>query len=463
MGHAFLLALGLYFLAQVAIRVVQQGALELDEAEQVFDAQRLRLGYGSQPPLYAWLQWTVFQLTGVNHVGLSVLKNALLFALYASVYQLARLLLGALAAMAIAASLVLLVPLGWEAQIDRTHSLLATALAAGALWTYFALLREPGKRHWVLLGLLLGLGMQSKYNFVVFALGLAAASLLVREHRKQVWTGDIWIAVSVAALCLLPHASWFIEQFDTATAQTLNKMNDIDPHAGYATNVASGIKHLLLSIASFVTPLWIVLAFAYRSPRHGTLRSNAPDARFFFWFYTSALACIAALVLSGHLAHIKSRWLQPLLFSVPLACFVVFVPESPSVYRRLLRIAIVVGLAMMVVLAVRPQLQLAFGRNSRIHEPFPELASELGRRFPDTRLVAVEDRYVGGNVRMQWPTVSVILLDELCGQAPFVEGRVLVLTQAPLRGCPGLAVVQAGQVSPASLRFNYALVERQRK
>jgi hypothetical protein len=470
-GKAFLLALGVYFLLQVVIRVVQQGALELDEAEQVFDAQQLLLGYGSQPPLYAWLQWLVFQIAGVSHFGLAVLKNALLFALYASVFQLARQQLGTLAAAAISSSLVLLVPLGWEAQIDRTHSLLATALAAGALWTYFALVRKPDRLRRVLLGLLLGLGMQSKYNFVIFVAALAAASLLVREHRKAIWTRDMWITVPVAALCLMPHAAWFVEQADAATGATLDKMNDIDPDAGYGANVASGFKHLLLSIASFVTPLWIVLLFAYRSRGHGTLQLKTPQARFFLWLYGTGLACVAALVLTGYLAHIKSRWLQPLLFSVPLACFVIFPPKSPPVYRRLLLIAVAVGLAMMVALSMRPQLQAALGRQSRISQPYPELASELLRRFPDVKVVAVQDRDVGGNLLMHMPGVRVLLLEELCRQAPSIEGSVLLLVRAGrgrngARGCSGVVVAERGRVSARSigqqgesLLFAYALVK----
>jgi 4-amino-4-deoxy-L-arabinose transferase-like glycosyltransferase len=473
--NLFLLGLALYFLVQIVIRVVQQGALTLDEAEMVFDARDLRLGYGIQPPLYTWLQWLVFQFSGVTHFGLSVLKNVSMFALYVCVFQLARMLLGTLAGAAIASSLALLVPLGWDAAIDRTHSLLATALAAGTLWTYFVLLRKPGRLRNALLGLLIGLGMLSKYNVAIFVLGLAAASLLVREHRKLIWTRDLWITVSVATLCLLPHAAWFIDQIDTATTETLNKMVAGDHRAGYAENVARGAKHFILSIASFITPLWFALAVAYRSPWAGTLQLQAPQARFFLWLFGTGLACIAALVLSGHLSHIKSRWLQTLLFALPLACFVIFPPQKPVVYRRLLVFSAVAGLVMLVGLTVRPQLKSAFGNGSRIAEPYPELTAELVRRFGEFKVVAVQNRWIGGNVRLQLPHVRVLTLDELCGQAPFPEDRVLVLIEAGqkrrggpgLERCRGLDVLERGQIgahypgsAQNSLLFNYALVKR---
>jgi 4-amino-4-deoxy-L-arabinose transferase-like glycosyltransferase len=476
--NVFLLALALYFLIQIVIRVVQKGALTLDEAEMVFDSQQLRLGYGIQPPLYTWLQWLVFQFTGVTHFGLSVLKNASIFALYVCVFQLARLLLGTLAAAAITSSLALLVPLGWDAFIDRTHSLLATALAAGALWTYFLLLRKPDRLRSALLGLLIGLGMLSKYNFAIFVLGLVAASLLVSEHRKAIWTRDMWITVSVATLCLLPHAAWFIQQLDTATAETLNKMKAGDHRAGYAENVARGSKHFFLSIASFITPLWAALAIAYRSPRAGTLQLRTPQARFFLWLFGTGLACIAALVLSGHLSHIKSRWLQTLLFALPLAWFVIFPPQTPAVYRRLLVVTAGAALVMLVGLSMRPQLKSAFGNGSRIAEPYPELTAELVRRFGEFKVVGVQNRWIGGNVRIQLPQVRTLTLDELCAQAPFPGERVLVLIEAGqkrrggpgLERCPALDVVERGQISAHypdsmqnSLLFNYALVKREPK
>jgi 4-amino-4-deoxy-L-arabinose transferase-like glycosyltransferase len=475
-ANGFLLALGLYFLLQLMIRVAQHGALALDEAEQVFDSQQLLLGYGSQPPLYVWLQWLVFEVFGVSHLGLAVLKNAVLFALYACVFQLARRLLGTLAGAAIAASLVLIVPLAWDAAIDRTHSLLATALAAGALRTYFALLEKPDKLRWALLGLLIGLGMQSKYNYAIFVLGLTAASLMVREHRKVIWTRDLWIAVCTAVVCLLPHAAWFIQQFDTATAETLDKMVDKDYRSGYAVHVANGFKHLFLAIASFITPLWIVLAFAYRSPHQGRLQLQAPQARFFLWLHGVGLVCIAALILSGHLAYIKSRWLQTLLFSLPLAWFVIFPPQRQVVYRRLLLVAAAAALLTLAGLSLRPQIQFALGRDSRISQPYPELASELERRFAGVRVMAVPDRWVGGDVRIQLPRIRVLLLSELCRQAPLIDGAVLVLEEPAsahkagqgLAQCPALAVVERGQIGAQSgrrkentLLFNYALVKRQ--
>jgi 4-amino-4-deoxy-L-arabinose transferase-like glycosyltransferase len=472
--QAFLLASGIFFLIHTLLRTAQQGALEIDEAELLFYSQQFQLGYSNQPPLYTWLQWAVFEVFGVNHAGLAALRNVLLYALYACMFRLSKPLLGALAAAAVSSSMLLIVPLGWEALIDRTHSTLATALGAGALWTYYTLLQRPGRWRMALLGALLGLGMLSKYNFIIFIIGLVAASLAVPEHRRQIWNSSLWIAVAAGTLCVLPHAAWFLQHLHTATSDTLDKMQIGSHGSTYASHVSNGFKNLFVSILSFISPLWLLLAFAYRSPRQAQRRFNTPDARFFLWMYAVGLAVVVAILLTGQMANFKSRWVQPLLFSVTLVCFVCFpAVRGSDVYRRVLLGSVVFGVVMTALLAVRPQVQGALGKHPRILQPYHELGLDLAQRFPDAKLVAVQDRDIGGNLHIHLPGKPIRLIEEACGPARRPDGKLVLLVQsgnaAPLRRfqdtCPGSVVVERGQVRAQSLRhpdeslrFDYVLV-----
>jgi 4-amino-4-deoxy-L-arabinose transferase-like glycosyltransferase len=467
--NGFVFVLAAYFLLQIVIRVLQAGAVEMDEAEQIFYAQHFRLGYENQPPLYTWVQAIIFKLFGIHHFGLALAKNIFMFVLYASVYQTARPLLGTLGAATVSSSLIMIVTLGWEAQIDRTHSILATAVAAASLWAYYGLLRRPALLQRVLLGLLLGLGMLSKYNFLVFILGLVGASLLVPEHRRIVWTRAAWITPAVAAVCVAPHALWFFDQINIATAETLRKMHEGGSPATYGLNLMEGSKRFFLSLFSFVTPLWLPLAFAWRGRKPGTPRFESQDVRLFFWLYASGLGCVAALVLAGQLVHLQSRWLQPLLFAFPLAFFVFFPPKSDLVYRRLLLTMAIFCVVLVTALALRPQIQSALGRHPRIFQPYGQLAAEIGERFPDVQAFAVQDRFVGGNIKLQFPQAPVVLLRDACVQ----QGKVLMLSgdgfddrpRAPMPACAGMRVLERGQLRQRSIErpreqvvFDYALV-----
>jgi hypothetical protein len=138
-----LLALLAYCLAYLAIRLVVQGALERDEAEIVYLTQQLRLGYGTQPPLYAWLQWLSFEAFGINRFSLLLPKELALAMTCVGIFQAARPLIGRGGALAVSASLALFPQVVWEALRIQTHSVLMTAIAAVTLWMYFALLRRP--------------------------------------------------------------------------------------------------------------------------------------------------------------------------------------------------------------------------------------------------------------------------------------------------------------------------------
>lgn len=476
-GRAFLLALVVYFLLLIVIRVSQPGGLALDEAEQVYNAQRLLIGYDSQPPLYSWLQWLVFKMFGVNLLGLSALKNGLLFTLYLALFLLARPLVGSMGAAAASASLNLFPPIGWESQIDRTHSVLATTLAALALWAYFAVLRRPDMRRRALLGLLLGLGMLAKYNFSIFIAGMMAASLLVPEHRRIVWQRGAWITVLVAVLVVLPHGLWFIGHLDSATADTLYKMGVTDRADGYFDRVARGLVELAQGIVTFAVLFALVFVVAARPFwKHARLQTDIPAARFFLWLHVAALACVFALVLSGYLSNLKGRWLQPFLFALPLA-ILVLVPGAAKalVYRRLVIAAAIVAVLTLAALTVRPLVPPAvLGRTMHLHQPYPELAAEVAQRFPDVSLIVAQDPRTAGNLRFHQPRFPTLLLNDMPAKQPLTKGRILIVMRAGggiawqsrvREAYPAAVVVEQGQLRARSetgskdeMVFEYALL-----
>lgn len=420
-GTNFLLLLTAYFLLQVLLRVTSPAVLDLDESESVLTFQHLQLGYGSQPPLYFWLQWLMFSLFGINLFALSIQKNLLLFCTYLAMFHTARSLIGTHGAIIVAASLVLFPQLGWESQRDLTHSVLVTCIAAFTLWCYVGLLHHRGKMRYALFGLLIGLGLQAKYNFAVFALGLLAASLLVREHRQILWTRDAWITVAVLVLSLAPHGLWLFDHLDAATASTLEKMNG---HGGsYASKVARGFGNMVGAILWFVTPLWIVYGWIWwRHRGQARARLDSPQARFVFWFYLAAFACVAALVLSGELVRVKSRWMQPILFLLPLAFFVIF-PSlvGPTVLRSILRAAGVCAIVILAALSARAYL----GKHTRA--PFGELSAQLVQRFPQADTVVAGELATAGNLYLHHPAWTVLLLPKILQSRPAIRGDVLLI------------------------------------
>jgi 4-amino-4-deoxy-L-arabinose transferase-like glycosyltransferase len=420
-GTRFLLVLTVYFLLQVVLRVTSPAVLDLDESESVLTFQHVQLGYGSQPPLYAWLQWLMFSLFGINLFALSVQKNLLLFCTYLAMFYTARSLIGMSGAIIVAASLLLFPQIGWESQRDLTHSVLVTCMAALTLWCYVGLLRHRGKMRYALFGLLLGLGLQSKYNFAMFALALVAASLLVREHRQALWNRHVWISLATLVLFLAPHGLWLLDHLDVATSSTRAKMHGHE--ASYAINVVRGLGSIARAAFLFVTPLWIVYCWIYwRHREQAQARLDRPQARFFLWFYLAAFACVTALVLSGEVTDIKDRWMQPVLFPLPLAFFVVF----PSLARRTVcRSILWVAGAFAIVILAGLSARAYFGKNTQA--PFGELSAQLMQRFPLTRTLVASELTDAGNLYLHNPAWTVMLLPRILQSRPAIRGELLLI------------------------------------
>jgi len=427
-GSRFLLILAAYFLVHVVLRVTSAAVLDLDESEAVLSFQHLQPGYGTQPPLYFWLQWLMFSVFGINLLALSALKNLLLLCTYVAMFYTARSLIGMRGAIIVAGSLVLFPQIGWESQRDLTHSVLVTCMAALTLWCYVGLLRHPGKMRYALLGLLIGLGLQSKYNFAVFALGLVAASLLVREHRQAVWNRNGWITLAMLLLSFAPHGLWLLDHLDLATSATRAKMHGQD--APYASNVARGLGSMASATLLFVTPVWIVYGWIYwRHRSEARAMLDHPQSRFFLCFYGAVFACVTALVLSGELGSIKGRWMQPMLFLSPLAFFVIFPAlVRRTVCRHILWTAGVFAVVILAGLSARAH----FGKDTQA--PYAELSAQLMLRFPQASTLVASELTDAANLYLHHPAWTVMLLPTIVQSRPPIRGDVLLIDSG---GHPG--------------------------
>jgi 4-amino-4-deoxy-L-arabinose transferase-like glycosyltransferase len=436
-----LLALLAYCLAYLAIRMAVGGALERDEAEIVYFTQQLKLGYGTQPPLYAWLQWLVFDLFGINRLSLLVLKTLALGATCVCMYQAARPLIGREGALAVSASLALFPQVFWEALRIQTHSVLMTAIAAATLWLYFALLRKPSLGRYAGFGLLCGLGLQTKYNYGVFLAALAGASLLVPAHRAILWNRRILAALLPAVLLLLPHASWVAQNPGLAFGGTLRKMQDGAAHASYLARVGEGTLRVLSGIASFVAlPASVYAVVCWRRRRLWRGRPmlhlaaygrNVAPARFFTCFYGICLLLLAVLALTGEVATIKERWMIPLLFSLPLGLFVLFPAlRRQEIFADIRHSAVFVALGLLALLPLRLWLGPAFGKEMTQHHPYAQLARAVERQCPAARTVVTESLLTAGNLRFARPRLRTLLLEDERRAPQALDGPAVLVTHA---------------------------------
>lgn len=406
------LCLALYFLLQLAARLLVSPGLELDEAEQLILTQQMSLGYGSQPPLYTWLLGGVFGLFGVNIFSLALLKNLLLFTTYLLIYRSAR-ELGYSREVSAAAmlSLFLLPQIVWESQRDLTHSVLATTMVAATIFSWLRLQKHPTTVYYLLAGLCWGGGLLAKYNFGIFLVSLLAASATMPEYRSLLANRRMFLSIAGMMAVLSPHLFWVFNNLQTTLSQS-GKFQQA-AKAGYFASISMGTGNLVMAGLAFSLPLLLVYAVIFlRGRQQITLKSQGGGAANTLLIRSvgAALIICVLMVVLFKVTVFKDRWMQPVLFFLPLALLPWMDTPFASGGGRLLRsLSVVVAVVVLLGLGLRPYLAPLVGSTTRFNLPYRELAAGLKNRMDGVEMVAAQNRLIGGNLRLAYPGIKVVV------------------------------------------------------
>jgi dolichyl-phosphate-mannose-protein mannosyltransferase len=161
-----------------------------------------------------------------------------------------------LAALGAATSLVLL-GANWLFQTVTFDQLLWMA----CFWIAARLLRTRESRWWIVLGVLVGIGLETKYTIIALVAGLVAGTLLT-PLRRQLATPWPWVAIVVALAIFLPNLIWQIDNGWPSVQYTLNHKSaqslDFSP--------LSFLVNQLALLGPVAIPIWIAgLAWLLRS------------------------------------------------------------------------------------------------------------------------------------------------------------------------------------------------------
>jgi len=403
----FALFIGVYFTLFVVVRLVMTSTASVDESEQIMLAQYFAWGYNAQPPLYTWLLQLLFELFGITIFGLALLKSMLLFIAYFFVYKTGKLLTcNEIKASLAALSLMLLSQIIWGAQVDQTHTVLLTSATSMAFYYYFKI--ALGKSHivdFVLLGISAAIGLLAKYNFVLVLAGLTTTALLIPSYRKRLFQIKTFISIAVCSIAILPHLLWFLSHIDLATSRSIERMYGIQSGV-WLTDTFSGLKDLFIATVAFITPFWLIFLALFRKDWQ---RDSSQETKAILIYIGAVLYLLILIILATGTTNIKERWLQPYLYIFPL---LLFMQTSLKQVTYNVRIYIFTSLGMALFIAVimiaAPRMIDHRGKPSRTNFPFKEISYQLQDTVNGGSLIYAEDMFIGGNLLLSFPNVTVI-------------------------------------------------------
>lgn len=409
-GAVYLL-LAAYFAVNVLLRLAAPASLELDEGQQLFFAQWLAIGYDSQPPFYNWLQYAVVQLLGSSVFAVSLLKNLMLFCSYLLFGLTAHLVIRDRVLAVIATLALITIPqIGYEAQRDLTHTV--AVLFAACMFAYFFIrtLQRPTALDYALTGVAIGIGILSKYNFVLLPLVAAISLLPDRQLRARLFDPRVLLMIGVSAAIVAPHGLWFLDHVGEATSRTMLKLT-ADADGSRLDQIGKGILSLAGAIAAFTLPTLAVFAIAFGRTLFGSWKAESQWTRLIGRMFLASLVVLLLLVFFAGASNIKDRWLVPLFFLLPIYLCAKIEASGEAfagASRRFGAIILAIMVIVPLVLFTRPIVVGAMGDYGKQNVPYgPAIAEILASNKDRPSIVVAMDQQLAGNLRLHAAGIPV--------------------------------------------------------
>ncbi|WP_158553213.1 MULTISPECIES: ArnT family glycosyltransferase [Mesorhizobium] len=409
---AVFILLAVYFAANVVVRLNQPASLEYDEAHQLYLSQWLFPGIDSQPPFYNWLQYGVVHLFGSSLAALSVLKNIVLFCCYLTFGLTAAKMLKNQSLAAIATLGLLTIPtISYETQRDLTHTVAALFAASLFFYCFVRTVEKPNALNYALTGIAAGIGAISKYNFILFPIVTILAALPDREMRRRVFDPKIAISAVLGALVISPHAWWFIDNWSRATTKTVAKLT-MDASSSWIVQVWQGLSSLTEALLGTAAPTLLLFLIIFGRDLPSAWRAQNQWTRLLERMFVGLVIALVLMVLFAGVSNVKSRWLIPFFFLLPLYLCLkveasgVSIAQAP---RRMAAIALAIMVAIPTTLYTRNTSIGAMEHYGKQHVPYgPAVQEILASSNVAPALIVTPDSYLPGNIRLHTPNVPVV-------------------------------------------------------
>lgn len=200
----FGVALMLYLLAWALVPPLLIHSFPLDVVESLSWGREWQWGYYKHPPLAPEVLHVFFSVFG--KFGPFILSQLCVLTTLWLVWKTGcrlmdreRALIGTLLTMGVAYYT-------WPT-LEFNHNIAQMPIWASLGYAFLAAWQEHKPRQWLLLGLLAGLGMLTKYSVGILLLCLAAFTVLT-PARSLLRNSGPWLSIMVMLLCIAPHVYW---------------------------------------------------------------------------------------------------------------------------------------------------------------------------------------------------------------------------------------------------------------
>ncbi len=278
-----------------------------DELYYLACAEHLDWGYVDQPPVIALIAWLARHVFGSSLLGLRLLPAIAGAALVWLTGKVTREMGGGRFAQALAALATLAAPIFLLFHHWLTMNAFEPLIWMGAAWCVVRAINTGSPKYWLWFGVIIGVGLETKYSVIFFAFGMVVGLILSR-HRRFLKSPWIWLGALAAIVIFLPNLLWLVKH----DFPFLELMRNIRESGRDVTRGPLGfIADQALIMNPILFPLWVCgllwLFFGKEGRRY----------RIFGWTYVVML--VTFIVLKGKNYYLAPAY--PILFAAGAIAF----------------------------------------------------------------------------------------------------------------------------------------------
>lgn len=411
----------LYCAVHFLLRLMVTPNFTLDESEQMLFSQSLQWGYRFRhPPLITWLTWGTLQATGDSRDAFFLLKYVLMASGLVAYFAAARIVIGdvRLAALSTFALLTTFV-MGFLPHIDLMHTVLLASMLAAFLWAIARVLTRGAHNDYLVLGLVLGFGILSKYVFAMLPAAFAIAIALTPHFRARIRVRPLIGAVLLAIVIIAPYAWWSTAHEYSLFSLAVNASRSTGPSIDLL-GWLKGVGNLILALLEFVVPAVPILPLLYWRACKPLTGLGDEDERAWLRVYEIAMLASAAMMLAAVFfvgaEFFKPRWMHQVLLPLPIYFFLRVKLAGASERAHKIFAAIALAFAAIAAIVRVPMFELGgtHCRNCREYWPMHDYADAFRRAgFARGTILAMgreaNSGYdLAGDLRYQFPDSRVV-------------------------------------------------------
>jgi len=408
--------LSIYIFVHFIVRIFFSHTLQVDDAEQIDYAQNILLGYPiPQPPMYSWLSWIMFQIFGTGLLALTLLKYILITLTFWFTWLVSGQLFQHLQTRYIATFAYLLMPsFAWHMHQGFTHTIL---LGFGIILTLHALLLLKDNnsiKNYLYFGLALGIGLMSKYSFLLFMVPLIVSAISVASFRRVIIDQKILLSLGVFILIIGPHAYWLTQHYQEiflSIDQKLKVTSDnllVDRIRSVGQFTGAAIAFVVPFALIFIINSWKKLFNIDKQASKGdsTLLLNR--------FFLIILGSVVLLAIFVSMPHFKVRWFHPLMMVFPLWMLARIERKtllSKSIMRWFAVITIIFTTLILSIRIAQVTIGPELGKYGRLNRPIIETFDKLPASLIESSIIKTEDGFIGSHLLLHYRKHNVIIKD----------------------------------------------------